>query len=146
MMGRNESFWLEQNAWWGSAAQRLAAGGMTVEDWSELNRRVWCLTRRLPPDWALTLQDREAVVQAAIERLQKTTRRHRLSQIEAPAHYVAKLMKNLLLKERRNAASERRAAKQYARDVEIRRRGQQPDQEASKNDFEAKVRYVVNHV
>jgi len=143
---QQKTFWVDHNAWWRCAAQRMADGTATNEDWDEANRRLWCLTRWVPGGKDLRAHDREDLVQTVFLGLQQPGLLRRLAEVDAPAHYLATMMRNHLQNERKREQVGRRASRWYAELAKPRDDQQCPDRKAARNELHAKARYVVNHV
>ena len=139
-----KKFWTEQNSWWRAATRRMAAKEAKPEDWDEANRRLWCLTYRRDATHRLGAHDKDDLIQTVLLRLQEQKLINRLAGLDAPAHYLVRLMENATRNERRRRTP-RRAAIRF-RDLFRQTQDQRPDHQAELNELCAKVRYVVNHV
>jgi RNA polymerase sigma factor (sigma-70 family) len=143
----NDSFWWENNDWWRRASRQMAATGLdgqrlATEEWDEANRRLWCLSYRIEAE--LIAEDRADLVQEMLLKLQDSALLAKLSALDAPAHYLAEMMRNSVRNENKRRRLARRAAPRYAKAV-ASPEAQCPDHQASQKELCDKARYLVNH-
>ena len=102
-----DSFSRNNNGWWKRAAQRMASGTASDQDWEEANRRLWCLSRTFREGENLGSHDRQDLVQTVFLRLQVQEVVTRLTEVDTPAHYLRRLMQNHLRNEGTRAVTAR---------------------------------------
>jgi RNA polymerase sigma factor (sigma-70 family) len=78
-------------------------------------------------------------------KLQNSDLLAKLSTIDAPAKYLARMMENSLRNQNKHKRRARRAAPRYAAQVKSPD-ADRPDNKAEHNELCAKVRYTVNHI
>jgi RNA polymerase sigma factor (sigma-70 family) len=145
-----QSFWRQNNRWWKEASRQMMCTGLKGErlataDWDEANRRLWCLSYRVVDADDLGADDRADLVQEMLLKLQDSVLLTKLTAVDAPAHYLAEVMRNLIRNEDRRRRRVRRAAPRCARRAETAETDR-PDQQAEQKELRARARYVVNHV
>ena len=139
------SFWQENNGWWKRSSRRMDEGTASTGDWDEANRRLWCLSWRIPEAKNLGAQDRSDLVQTMFERLLRPQGLRRLTEVDTPAHYLAKMMRNHLRNEHKRAKIARRAMERFGESAG-NREDHRPDRQVEWNELCAKARFIVNHV
>jgi RNA polymerase sigma factor (sigma-70 family) len=138
-----DSFWREQNTWWRTVALKMVAGAVP-EDWTHASEQLWYLSWKVPEAHGISREDRQDLVQVVLLKLQDKDLCRRLAEIDAPAHYLARVMGNFLLDELDNNQAMRRAFERYA-ELSGTPKDNRPDALAAWNDLQACARYVVNH-
>src|SRR5205814_815746 len=130
-----DSFWRQNNKWWTEAARQMICTGpdgqrLATPEWDEANRRLWCLSYRVLDSYCLRAHDRADLVQDILLKLQDSVLLMKLTVVEAPAHYLAEMMRNSIRIENRTRRRARRAAPRYAKRVETAD-ADRPDHEVS---------------
>jgi len=146
----NQSFWLRNNQWWKRASRQMMCTGLdgqrlATDVWDEANRRLWCLSYRLAAADCMDAHDRADLVQGILLKLQDPVLLRKLTAVDAPAHYLAEMMRNCIRNEGKRRRRARRVAPRHAKPIETPEAGR-PDHQALRKELSAKVRYVVNHV
>jgi RNA polymerase sigma factor (sigma-70 family) len=147
---KKDSFWQQNNKWWTEAAPQMMATGtdgqrLAITEWDEANRRLWCLSYRVLNSDSLRPEDRADLVQEVLLKLQDPALLTKLSVVEAPAHYLAEMMRNWFRMGHRGRRRARRAMVRCAKRVATSDTTC-PDQEASQRELCTKVRFIVNHI
>src|SRR5438309_671996 len=93
------SFWQQNNHWWTYAAHQMLVIGRDGEqlgnaEWEEANRRLWCLSFRVLDSESLRAHDRADLIQEMLLKLLDLVLLTKLTVVEAPAHYLAEMMRN----------------------------------------------------
>jgi RNA polymerase sigma factor (sigma-70 family) len=104
------------------------------------------LVARVPAAERIKKQDRQDLVQVVLLKLQDKALCQRLAtEIDTPAHYLAKVMENFLQDEITEDAKLGRVFKHYAKVCEATE-DERPDAQAARNELRANVRFIVDHV
>jgi|ERR1043166_6893260 RNA polymerase sigma factor (sigma-70 family) len=136
--------WVTENSWWREMATKMVGKSTTEMDWREANRRVWCLSFVASRSFEVDADGRRDLIQDILLRLQNAHIADLVAKAHAPAHYIAKMMRNLL---KEQAARQRKSEHSAWRHAEAVRRFQlQPDEEASRKEQAEKANHVVNRV
>lgn len=141
-----EGFWPKANGWWRRMVGRVQRASATSTHWDKANRMLWCLTWRVPEAMELAPEDREDLVQTMMVRLQEEKTLCRIAAVDAPAHYLARMMRNELRNGNNRKRAERRAVRANSYAGEHARRDGRPDRIVEWEEECRKVRYVVNHM
>jgi len=139
-----KSFWQEQNAWWKSLS---AHAEVQSSDWfwSEADRRLRCLIWKLKAFACVSPEDREDVLQTVLLQLQVPEIFVRLTQVEAPVHYLAAMLRNELLDRHKDAKAAQRAVRSYA-ELSRTKAEERPDQISAWKEECGKARFIVNYI
>jgi RNA polymerase sigma factor (sigma-70 family) len=158
-MTQNTSFWPEQNGWWAMAAARMADKSAPEELWAEAGPRIRALIGRVNGAESLSREDIGDLTQSVLLRLCQSEAGknlddeleadllQKLTQQNAPAHYLRNAIHNLMLNDsrRERRAKANNSALQYT-EITKRIRDRDPAKEAEQNEACKRVRFVVNHV
>src|SRR5437879_4175886 len=116
----NQHFWMGNNHWWARAARQLMCTGfdgqrLATSEWEEATRKLWRLSYRVIEIDCLRAHDRADLIQEILLKLQDPVLLTKLTVIDAPAHYLAEMMRNWVRNEDRRRRGARRAAPRHAK-------------------------------
>lgn len=140
------SFWLDHNGWWKQFAATVVSGKAAERDWAEARERLVTLSCQVPAAEGISSHDRQDLVQVVLLKLLDETTISRLAEVEAPAHYLARVMGNFLLDELDRHRVKRRLVQRYALLGQTPLEEDRPEAQAASNELQALARYLVNHV
>src|SRR5262245_48883845 len=88
--------WVTENAWWREMAKKMVDNKTTEKDWRQANRSLWCLSFVAGRPFDVPPEARHDLVQQMLLRLQEANVADLLACADAPAHYIARMMRNHL--------------------------------------------------
>jgi len=144
-MAPHESFWWEANTWWKRMAKHVADKVATGQEWEEARNRLWDLSRKVSKINRPDLENKLDLVQDVLLKLQEPWLAERLLEIDAPAHYLARMISNRLRNDHEQERAARYANKCYARRI-ANHENLSPEQLASRKESTDQARIIVNHV